>query len=245
MHGVRGLLALVVGCRYLDIRVSRVYKHLHKKEGVKMNEIASKFRADFEAGLTYWDTDPVSRSPTIKLTENGQLHAIMPSSQSAIRALQLHLMSPKHEQESMHPVPQMAAGTTGGVPTGPGAAQMLDPVEAIVQAAAISQPQQLQEPRMKLQALQAGAVVSATEEVLSPQQADFRQQDSRGLVNDAGASEMPLPPSAVARQSLLGLRALLQNQEHHECRHPHSHTQQPQQLQQPHPSPNPSIGQVL
>lgn len=40
--------------------MSRVYKHLHKKEGVKVNDIAAKFRADFEAGLTYWDTDPVN-----------------------------------------------------------------------------------------------------------------------------------------------------------------------------------------
>ena len=52
---------------YLDIRVSRVYKHLHKKGGVKVTDVVAQFRADHAAGLLYWDTEPTTLA-------NGKVH---------------------------------------------------------------------------------------------------------------------------------------------------------------------------
>ena len=198
-----------------------------------MNEIASKFRADFESGLTYWDTDPAPSSD-IKLAENSQTYGMIPSPQPTIRALQL--TSPKHLiQESVHPMPagvSAPTSTIGRCPTAPARAEMLDPVEAIVRAAAISQPQPPRQQRTKVQELlrdSTAAVASATDGVfLSSQQGEFRQhikQDPTGVtVNNPGAGETPLPPSAVARQSLMGL--VLQYHDH--PHHPQQHPQHPQ-----------------
>ena len=138
------MLVLTTICRYLDIRVSRVYKYLHKKVGVRVNELAARFRADFMAGLTYWDTDPAP-SPSNKLPQN--CDDTMPSPQSAIRSLQLHPQSPIHgtlesiQQEEHGSVrSRSAAAHAGGGRRIVDGAEMLDPVEAIVRAASISQP---------------------------------------------------------------------------------------------------------
>ena len=82
--------------------MSRVYKQLHKRNGVKVNDVAAQFRADFAAGLTYWDTDPAPAINGIKGMAgaaaaaaaaaggagNPRSGALAPNPQAAIQLLQ-------------------------------------------------------------------------------------------------------------------------------------------------------------
>jgi hypothetical protein len=98
-----------------------------------------------------------------------------------------------------------AAGASGGVRTENERAEMLDPVEVIARAAAqtlapAAQPVHQEQRSVDLVQLQKSRTGSAN-----------------------GVGEMPLPPSVVARQSLLGLETL---------------------MQQPQPQPQPSLQQA-